>query len=135
MCRRTTGTSALSGNGRDEVRGWLPRNHLRSCLLLLLAEGPSHGYELLGALPVLGLEEPDTGGLYRALRAMEEEGLVRSWWAPSQAGPARRTYDLTDEGREWLHLGAGALRQAHRSLEAYLGRYEHVVDTGSERTR
>lgn len=129
MCRRAAGAFPLTASGRDEVRGWLPRNYLRSCLLLLLAEGPSHGYELLGALPPLGLEEPDTGGLYRSLRAMEQEGLVRSWWAPSSSGPARRSYDLTEEGREWLHLWAGGLRQAHRSLDEYLGRYERLFDT------
>ncbi len=27
----------------------LPRHYLKPCLLLLLAEGPSHGYELLAA--------------------------------------------------------------------------------------
>src|SRR5438105_15023419 len=48
-------------------------------LLLLLREGPLHGYELLDRIPELGLEgRLDVGNLYRLLRALEDEGLVRS---------------------------------------------------------
>lgn len=108
----------------DEGLGGLPRNFTRPCLLLLLAEGPSHGYELLEQIGHLGLERADAGGLYRTLRAMEQEGLVDSWWEPSQSGPARRTYALTDEGQEWLHAWAGSLREVNRLLGRYLVRYE-----------
>ena len=76
----------------EDVPSGLPRNYLRPCLLLLLAEGTSHGYELLDQVGALGLDRVDPGGLYRCLRSMEQEGLVRSEWAPSAAGPARRTY-------------------------------------------
>ncbi len=106
-----------------EDAGGLPRGYLRPCLLLLLAEGTSHGYELLEQLGGLGMGNLDTGGVYRCLRAMDEEGLVRSWWEPSQVGPARRTYELTPEGVEWLHAWAGALAEAHRLLGGYLARY------------
>lgn len=68
----------------------LPRNYLRPCLLLLIAEGTSHGYELFDRVGALGLDRVDAGGLYRCLRAMDEEGLVRSTWEPSTSGPARR---------------------------------------------
>jgi PadR family transcriptional regulator PadR len=105
----------------------LPRNYLRPCLLLLLAEGPAHGYELLEQVARLGLERADAGGLYRTLRAMEQEGLVESWWEHSQAGPARRTYVPSDEGIDWLHAWAGALRETHRLLGDYLERYAGVA--------
>jgi PadR family transcriptional regulator, regulatory protein PadR len=101
----------------------LPRNYLRPCLLLLLSEGSSHGYDLLEQLPALGHTRADPGGVYRSLRAMEQEGLVVSTWEDSPSGPARRTYDLTDEGREWLHAWAGSLRLVHRSLGTFLERY------------
>lgn len=102
----------------------LPRSFLRPILLLLLAERPSHGYDLLEQIADLGLERTDPGGLYRALRAMEQEGLVASWWEGSEAGPARRTYTVTTEGRDWLHASAGSLREIVRHLQAYLSRYE-----------
>ncbi len=106
-----------------DVTSGLPRNFLRPCLLLLLAERPAHGYELLEQLPSLGLHDTDPGGLYRTLRAMEQEELVTSWWEPSDSGPARRTYDLTEEGRDWLHAWAGSIREVRRHLATYLERY------------
>ncbi len=110
-----------------EVPGGLPRGYLRPCLLLLLAEGTSHGYELLEQVAARGLDRVDPGGLYRCLRAMDEEGLVTSAWEPSTSGPARRTYALTDDGREWLHLLAGSLHEVTRSLETYRSRYLSAV--------
>jgi len=119
-------SGAARGGGEDLPSG-LPRNYLRPCLLLLLAEGTSHGYELLDQVGALGLDRVDPGGLYRCLRAMDEEGLVRSTWEPSAAGPARRTYELTDEGREWLHVAAGSLNELARSLAVYRQRYQRVA--------
>ncbi len=111
----------------DEGQGGLPRNYLRASLLLLIGEAPAHGYDLLEQIGHLGLRSVDPGGLYRALRVMEQDGLVESWWEHSTAGPARRSYRLTEEGQEWLHAWAGALREGRRYLTAYLDRYDAVV--------
>src|SRR5688500_19805764 len=81
----------------NDSNGTLPRHYLKPCLLLLLAEGPSHGYELLEHVRRMGIKGAEPGGLYRYLRAMEKEEMVSSWWEPSQAGPARRTYVLTEQ--------------------------------------
>jgi PadR family transcriptional regulator PadR len=117
------GAVPVSRLGDEELPGRLPRSYLRSCLLLLLAEGTAHGYDLLEQVAALGLGKADPGGLYRCLRAMDEDGLVRSRWEPSTSGPARRTYELTEEGVEWLHAWAGSLAEAHNRLGSYLTRY------------
>jgi poly-beta-hydroxybutyrate-responsive repressor len=116
-----------------EVSAGLPRNFLRPCLLLLLSEHAAHGYDLLEQLADLGLEQADPGGLYRTLRAMEQEGLVSSVWEPSESGPARRNYALTDEGHDWLHAWAGSLREVRRTLTRYLDRYERSTDRAAVR--
>jgi len=121
-----------SGRGTEDLPSGLPRNYLRPCLLLLLAEGTSHGYELLDQVGSLGLDRVDPGGLYRCLRSMEQERLVRSQWEPSASGPARRTYELTDEGADWLHVMAGSLNDVARSLSAYRRRYQRVAEQSEQ---
>ena len=105
----------------------LPKNFTRASLFLLLKEEPCHGYDLLMRLRDLGFRGADAGGLYRTLRAMEQEGLVRSKWESSGIGPARRIYELTQEGEDWLHLSASTLRHTGELVTRYLKRYEAVT--------
>ena len=94
-------------------------------LLLLLAEQPAHGYELLERLPALtGGDRVEMGNLYRLLRALEEEGVISSSWDASAAGPAKRRYELTDSGRRLLDQWADALRKASGRIDAFIERYE-----------
>ena len=94
-------------------------------LLLLLAGGPTHGYELLERLPeLLGDERVDVGNVYRALRGMEERGLVTSEWLDDLPGPAKRTYEITDEGRRALDHWAQWLREARNRIDQLLERVE-----------
>lgn len=94
-------------------------------LLLLLRERPLHGYELLERIPELGVEgRLDIGNLYRLLRSLEQEGLVRSEWSAGLPGPAKRTYELTDEGRRLLDRWAEALERAQGTIAVFLDRYE-----------
>lgn len=76
----------------------------------MLAEEPAHGYELIRKLRVRQLAEVDAGGLYRTLQAMAKDGLVASHWQYGDAGPARRVYSITEQGRQWLPHGAEAAR-------------------------
>jgi len=108
----------------------LPKNFLRPCLLLLLREQPGHGYDLLERLQALGFSGADPGGLYRALRTLEREGLVRSGWEPSRNGPDRRNYQLTRAGMEELHRRAKALMGARQTLDVFLSRYGEFVTLG-----
>src|SRR6266516_7630032 len=94
-------------------------------LLLLLRERPLHGYELIEKLPeVAGEGRVDVGNLYRLLRALEAESLVSSEWSAELPGPAKRTYELTGEGRRLLDRWAEALRQAQADVQGFLDRYD-----------
>ena len=114
----------LVGPGRWHVHARVER-FVEPSLLLLLRERPLHGYELLERIPELGVEgRVDIGNLYRLLRALEEEGLVSSEWSAELPGPAKRTYELTAEGRKLLDRWAEALGRAQETIETFLERYE-----------
>jgi PadR family transcriptional regulator, regulatory protein PadR len=100
-----------------------PRNFLLPCLLLLLRERPDHGYELVSRLGPMQAGECDSGGVYRALRGLEQRGLVRSEWCTSGTGPARRTYYLTVDGSAFLDEQVVALQHVNGVLHRFLDRY------------
>lgn len=112
------------GGGTDDLRS---RSLLRPAILLLLKERESHGYELVSRLTDLGFEVPDFGGLYRALRSMEDEGLVSSHWGTPARGPARRVYGITPGGDQQLKDAAPALVNQRRAIGGLLDRYRGLV--------
>lgn len=115
----------------DELPAGLPRNFLRQCLLLLIAEQPSHGYDLLVRLRDLGFTRTDPGGLYRALRALEQDRLIESTWHDSELGPPRRTYRLSEDGLDWLHAYASSIREVARIMGLFLDRYVAILRRGT----
>ena len=119
----------------NDSNATLPRHYLKPCLLLLLAEGPSHGYELLEQVRRMGIKGAEPGGLYRYLRAMEKEEMVSSWWEPSQAGPARRTYVLTERGRKGLNESIQSLRDVREILVTLLDRYDSLSNRATAASR
>ena len=88
---------------------------IHPAILVVLAAGPLHGYRLaesITELTVFGEQRPDASGVYRCLKTMETKGLVASSWVLSDAGPAKRSYQLTAAGER-------CLRKWIRTLEAY----------------
>jgi PadR family transcriptional regulator, regulatory protein PadR len=106
-------------------RGGRGFRFLEPGLLALLREKPTHGYELIADLPpLLGTDRVDVGNVYRALRGMEERGLVTSEWLDDLPGPAKRTYEITDEGRRALERWAQWLREARDRIDQLIERME-----------
>jgi poly-beta-hydroxybutyrate-responsive repressor len=109
------------------------RGFIQPWLLLLLLQKPSHGYELMERL-AHDEETPDTdpGMLYRTLRQIEEDGLVKSSWDTEGKGPARRLYEVTPEGVEYLHTWAINIRRTRNRLDRFLTVYETHFQEGRQ---
>jgi len=79
---------------------------VRHAILGLLAEHPRHGYELHRAFGSL-FGEADPGvkpaQVYTTLARLEEAGLAAHASTEQGAGPEKRIYDITDEGRAELN--------------------------------
>ena len=103
--------------------GGQPKNFARPCLLLLLAEAPGHGYELVDRLRRFGFDVNDPASVYKSLRQMEQDGLVTSRWEVSNRGPARRVYSLSSDGRDLLEAWAHTLERNREILGRFVERY------------
>ncbi|WP_072802265.1 PadR family transcriptional regulator [Rhodococcoides yunnanense] len=86
--------------GRGRGRGGRGRRgDVRAAVLLLLAESPMHGYELIQQIVSKseGAWKPSPGSIYPALSQLEDEGLVLI-----EKVDGRKTARLTDEGRQFV---------------------------------
>jgi len=96
------------------------------CLLFFLSKKVSYGYELMAKLDGFGFSKakPDPAMVYRTLRYLEKEGFVLSKWDTESAGPAKRTYELTQKGVGLLHLWAESIATRRQVLGKFLSLYE-----------
>lgn len=92
------------GRGRGPGRGRggrsrVPRGDVRTAILLLLADEPMHGYQLMQAIAERssGRWTPSPGAIYPAINQLEDEGLVTV-----TADSGRKVVALTDAGREHI---------------------------------
>ena len=109
------GQCACSGKSLDRF--------LRPTLLAALKNGKSHGYDLANALVRLDVfrdSVPDASGVYKTLKVMEKEGLVKSALDTNSGGPAKRCYTLTPKGGKCLRQWVGTLREYRDRLDRLL---------------
>ena len=125
--------SGRDASGVPIHRGWAPlggrRRWMEPFMLVLLAEGPAHGYALVGQLEEMGVYsgELDFGQVYRTLRDLEGAGLVSSTWSQQPVGPQRRDYRLTDAGYAALDEWAAVMRERARLMAEFDARYLEAV--------
>lgn len=106
---------------------------LRLYLLILLAEEPRHGYEIIRDLEERfnGLYSPSAGTVYPRLAKLEEEGLV----ARMDEG-RKATYRITDAGRAELLARQGDVESLRSDLDQSVRQLaEEVRDRVQHHTR
>jgi DNA-binding PadR family transcriptional regulator len=99
------------------------RGDVRAAALLLLAEDPRNGYQLMQEIEgrSRGLWRPSPGSMYPVLQQLEDEGLVRP------DGPeGRRVFQLTDAGRTYVKEHAAELGTPWSTVADSVG--ENAVD-------
>ena len=82
----------------------------RPAILLLLQQQEGHGYDLMRRLIKLWPDfTPSSGRLYSILRTMADDGLVTFHWSTAERGPPRRTYAITELGKQHLEQSMSSL--------------------------
>jgi DNA-binding PadR family transcriptional regulator len=127
------------GRGRKARRG-----DIRTAALLLLAEEPRNGYQIMQEVQERsdGVWRPSPGSVYPALSQLEDEGLIRS-----EESDGRKLFAITDEGRAllaerdsdapapWEQMSGGvsdeAFKARHQIKDVALA-FVQVMRTGSD---
>jgi len=90
------------------------------CVLGLLAREPMYGWQLADALTASGLIA-SIGTLYPLLGRLRDNGWVTTFDMPSDAGPVRRYYRLTDAGIAQLALFRVQWLPFARTVSSFVG--------------
>lgn len=122
------GDTPMHNHQHRAGRRWPPGAHVRSFvqprLLFHLAQRPAYGYELMEQLNEEEGSAIDAALLYRTLHRFQERGLVSSTWDTETKGPARRVYEITADGLDYLRAWAVELRRTRERLDRFLREYE-----------
>lgn len=83
-------------------RSQLLRGTLDAAVLAVVAEQDGYGYDVLRRLRAAGLADVGDASVYGTLRRLYSGGALTSYVLPSDEGPHRRYYGITDLGRSQL---------------------------------
>lgn len=95
----------LRGQFDQKVGGTrMGRGDVRAAVIALLAEKPMHGYQIIQQIDERsgGSWKPSPGSVYPTLQLLADEGLIQA-----EESNGRKTYSLTEEGREVADAAAG----------------------------
>ena len=86
---------------------------MRATILALLTEGPRTGYQIMSDIEERsrGAWRPSPGAVYPALQLLADEDLIIG-----DEAAGRRTYSLTDAGREYVAANPEMARGAWESM-------------------
>jgi PadR family transcriptional regulator, regulatory protein PadR len=111
-----------AGNRRPapERSTQLLKGVLDMCLLSVIAEEPSYGYEMARKLTERGLDLASEGAIYPVLSRMQRSGLIGGYLVASAEGPARKYYRIERSGEEALDEWMKAWRKLTEGVENVL---------------
>ena len=115
---RRTGESRMRGEGHGRRGGGRMFEHgaLRWVLLSLIADKPSHGYELIKEIEALtgGNYTPSPGVIYPTLDFLQEQQFI----SLSEEETGRKKIVITDAGTAWLEEHSEHLGHIHARVKA-----------------
>ncbi|MFZ0591961.1 MAG: PadR family transcriptional regulator [Bryobacteraceae bacterium] len=104
---------------------------LRLIILALLSERPRHGYEIIKAIEEhsSGIYTPSPGMVYPALKYLEE-----TWHAASEPQGAKKLYQITEAGAQYLSKHRADVDGALDQLARYGRQLAHLQQRFAEET-
>jgi PadR family transcriptional regulator PadR len=98
----------------------LLRGALDAAVLAVVAEEDGYGYDVLRRLRAAGLTDVGDASVYGTLRRLYRSGALTSYVMPSDEGPHRRYYGITERGRAQLEEARAVWADFSRALTSLL---------------
>ncbi|GAA0180137.1 PadR family transcriptional regulator [Clostridium sediminicola] len=83
-------------------RAQLLKGLLEGCILKIIAQGETYGYQITSDLNNSGFYDLNEGSVYPVLIRLEKKGLVDTETKKSSLGPRRKYFKITLEGEKYL---------------------------------
>lgn len=75
---------------------------ISGCMLAVIAQGETYGYEISQKLGGYGFGAIAEGTIYPVLLRLEKNGCITASYRPSELGPKRKYYAITEQGKSEL---------------------------------
>lgn len=105
------------------LRSQMLKGILEGCILSIIHQQPTYGYEISVILQEYGLENISEGSIYPILLRLQKEKLIIGEMRKSESGPKRKYYQLTEDGNE-------ALKEFYLQWEAIKNPVDNIVHQG-----
>ncbi|MGB4587734.1 MAG: PadR family transcriptional regulator [Clostridiaceae bacterium] len=83
-------------------RSQLMRGTLEGCIIKIISDEVTYGYEIVSRLRDYGFEEAGENSIYPILLRLEKKKIISSIYKESPLGPKRKYYYLTNLGKDFL---------------------------------
>ncbi len=113
---RQGGSETPSGRRSQLLKGVLDL-----CLLSLISEEPSYGYEMVEKMKKKGLEPVAEGSIYPLLTRLQKNGYVEGYMVEAAGGTRRKYYRVLPAGEERLAEGREEWRRFSEAADGVLG--------------
>lgn len=91
------------------------------CLLSIIDDEASYGYEMVAKLRARGLDLASEGSIYPLLSRLQKQGMIQGYLVQSSEGPARKYYRMSKRGHEVLEQWKDEWSHFRDSVDAVLG--------------
>lgn len=92
---------SLDNENVENAKAQMRKGLLEYCILLIISRGEIYASDIIKELQAADLLVVE-GTLYPLLSRLKSEKLLEYNWVESQAGPPRKYYRLTEDGKKML---------------------------------
>ena len=96
------------------------------CLLAIIAEEPSYGYEMVRKMEDRGLELVGEGSIYPLLSRLQKVGYIEGYMVASSEGPKRKYYRALPAGWEKLEVWKEEWSKFSEAVQRVVGDRSHL---------